>query len=85
VGDLTDVQRKELKIKAGVRVDGVADAAARAGLREGDVIVAAANTEVTSVKDLESILGKLDKSKPLTLLFKRGEWTQYAIIKANVR
>ena len=85
VSDLTDVQRKELKVKGGVRVDGVADAAARAGLREGDVIVAAANTEVASVKELESILGKLDKSKPLTLLFKRGEWTQYAIIKANVR
>ena len=85
VGDMTDVQRKEFKLKGGVRVDGVTDAAARAGLREGDVIVAAANTEVASVKDLESVLAKHDKSKPLSILFKRGEWTQYAIIKSNTR
>lgn len=85
VGDLTDVQRKELKIKGGVRIDGVTDAAARAGLREGDAIVAAANVEVASVKDLETVLSKHDKAKPLSLLFKRGEWTQYAIIKLGAR
>lgn len=85
VGDLTDAQRKELKVKGGARVDGVADAAARAGLREGDVIVAVANTEIASVKDLETVLSKQDKTKPLSVLFKRGEWTQYAIIKLNSR
>lgn len=85
VGDLTDTQRKEFKVKGGVRVDGVADAAARAGLREGDVIVAAANTEITNLKDLEAVLAKQDKTKPLSILFKRGEWTQYAIIRLNAR
>lgn len=85
VVDLNEAQRKELKVKGGVRVDAVTDVAARAGLREGDVIVAAANTEVSTVKELEAVLTKQDKSKPLSVLFKRGEWTQYAIIRLNSR
>lgn len=85
VSDLTDAQRKEMKVKAGVRVDSVADAAARAGLHEGDVIVAAANTEITNAKELEAVLAKQDKSKALSILFKRGEWTQYAIIRLAAR
>ena len=83
VSDLTDAQRKELKIKGGVRVDGVADAAARAGLRDGDIILSVANTEVGNVKELEAILAKQDKSKALNVLFRRGEWTQYAVIRLS--
>jgi hypothetical protein len=37
VSELSDAQKKELKIKGGVKVDGAIDAAARAGLREGDM------------------------------------------------
>jgi serine protease Do len=83
VSDLTDAQRKELKIKGGVRVDGVADAAARAGLREGDIILSVANTEVGNVKEFEAVLAKQDKSKALNVLFRRGEWTQYAVIRLS--
>ena len=49
VTELTDAQKKELKIKGGVAVTAVADAAARAGLREGDIILSVANTEVAGV------------------------------------
>ena len=41
VADLTDAQRRELKIKGGVRVESVDGAAARAGVREGDVLALA--------------------------------------------
>ena len=81
VSDLTDAQKKELKIKGGVRVESAVDAAARAGLREGDIIVALANTEVASVKELESALSKYDKTKALLVLIHRGELAQYVIIK----
>lgn len=81
VGDLTDAQKKELKIKGGVRVDAAVDAAARAGLREGDVIVALDNTEVASVKEFASALSKHDKNKALLVLIHRGELAQYVIIK----
>ncbi len=83
VADLTDAQKKESNLKGGVRVEVAADAAARAGLREGDVIVQLANTEVASVKEFEAALGKLDKTKPLNVLFRRGEWTQFAVIRPN--
>lgn len=81
VSDLSEAQKKELKLKGGVRVDAVADAAARAGLREGDVLVAIANIEVNTVKDFEAAVAKLDKSKPISVQFRRGEWAQYAVIR----
>ena len=83
VADLTDAQRKELKIKGGVRVTEVADAAARAGLREGDVILSVANTEVHSLKEFDAALAKADKTKPINVLYRRGEWAQYALIRPS--
>jgi serine protease Do len=70
-----------LKIKSGVRVEAATEAAARAGLREGDVILALANTEVVSVKEYEALLSRLDKTKPVTVLLRRGEWAQYVLIR----
>lgn len=81
VVDLTAAQKKELKIKGGVRIEMASDAAARAGLREGDVILAIANTEIGSVKEFDSVVAKADKTKPLNVLFRRGEWAQYALIR----
>jgi serine protease Do len=81
VSDLSEAQRRELKLKSGVRIDAVDGAAARAGLREGDVILSLANTEVTDVKQLEALVARQDKGRPLNLLFRRGEWAQYAVIR----
>ena len=81
VSDLTDAQKKELKIKGGVKVDAATDAAARAGVREGDVIVQIANVEVANAREFEAALSKLDKSKPVNVLVRRGEWAQYALIR----
>ena len=81
VAELTEAQKKELKLKGGVRVEAVMDAAARAGLREGDVILAIANTEVANLKEFEAAVTKADKNKPLNVLFRRGEWAQYALIR----
>ena len=81
VSELTDTVKKDLKIKGGVKVDAATEAAARAGIREGDVIVAVANVEVTNVKEFEAALSKLDKSKSVNVLFRRGEWAQYAVIR----
>jgi serine protease Do len=83
VSELTDSQRKELKIKAGVAVESVTDAAARAGLAEGDIILQLDSTEVASVKDVEAILAKHDKAKPLVVLYRRGDWTQYTLMRVG--
>jgi serine protease Do len=57
------------------------DAAARAGLREGDVIVQIDNTAILSVREFDAVLAKLDKSKAVNVLFRRGDWTQYVVIR----
>lgn len=81
VSDLTDAQKKELKVKGGVKVDAASDAAARAGLREGDIIMAVGNTDVSNAREFESAVAKSDKSKALSVLFRRGDWAQYALIR----
>ncbi len=81
VSDISDAQKKELKVKGGVKVDTAEGAAARAGLREGDVIIAIANTEVTNTKEFEAALAKLDKSKAVNVLLRRGELAQYVLIR----
>ncbi len=81
VAELSDVQKKELKLKGGVKIESASEGASRAGLREGDVILAVGNVEVANVKEFESALGKIDRSKPVSVLFRRGELAQYALIR----
>lgn len=81
VSDLPEAQLKELKIKGGVRVEAATDAAARAGVREGDVILAVANVEVASVKEFDAVLSKSDKTKSLNVMVRRGDWVQFVVIR----
>lgn len=81
VSELPDALKKELKLKGGVKVEASEGVAARAGLREGDVILAIANTEITGIKDFEAVLAKVEKGKAINVLFRRSEWTQYALIR----
>ena len=81
LGELTAAQKKELAIKGGVKVVAATDAAARAGLREGDVILQLANVEVTDLKSFEAAWAKADKAKPVNVLVRRGEWAQYVLIR----
>lgn len=83
VSEVPDAQKKEMRVKGGVKVDAATEGAAQAGLREGDVIVAIANTEIAGVKDFEAVIAKVDRSKPVNVLFRRGDWAQYALIRAQ--
>jgi serine protease Do len=82
VVDLTDAQKKELKLKGGVKIESATEGASRAGLREGDVILAVGNIEVANVKEFDSALAKVDRSKAVSVLFRRGEWAQYALVRS---
>jgi serine protease Do len=83
VSDLTEAQKKEFRVRGAVRVDAAVDAAARAGIREGDLIVAIANTEVTTVKEFEAIMSRVDKSRPASVLVRRGDAAQYVLIRPS--
>ena len=81
LADLSDVQKKEARVRGGVRVVAAVDGAARAGIREGDLILAVANTQVNSVKAFESLMGRIDKTKPVNVLIRRGDAAQYVLIR----
>ncbi|MBK7616879.1 MAG: DegQ family serine endoprotease [Vitreoscilla sp.] len=81
VADISDAQKKELRIRGGVRVESVDGAAARAGLREGDVIQAIDNVDVNDVKQFAALAAKLDKNRPVTVLVRRGDWVNYVVIR----
>jgi len=81
VSDLTDVQKRELKLKSGVRVESVEGAAARAGIRENDVILSVDNVEVTNAKQFETVMAKVDKAKPVTMLIRQGDVARFVIVR----
>ena len=81
VTDLSDVAKRDLKLKGGVRVDAVDGAAARAGLREGDVILALDNTEVADVKQFMAVSAKVEKARAVSVMVRRGEWVNYLVIR----
>lgn len=72
LAELGDVQRKELKINGGVLVEGVQGAAAQAGLRRGDVILAINNQDVKSVEQFLQLMSGFDKGRIVALLVRRG-------------
>ncbi|HET8871247.1 MAG TPA: DegQ family serine endoprotease [Aquabacterium sp.] len=79
--DLNSQQKREMKLDGGVLVDSVDGPAARAGLRPGDVLLAIGNVQVSDIKQFDAVLSKLDKSRPISVLVRRGEWAQYAVIR----
>jgi len=81
VAELTEAQKRELKVKGGVRVEAAVEAAARAGIREGDVIVSVGNTEVSGVREFETAVARLDKSRPVPVLIRRGELATYVLVR----
>lgn len=82
VQDLSDAQKRDLRLKGGVRVQAAEGAAARAGVREGDVITLVDNTDITDARQFAAVVAKLDKTRRVTLLVRRGDWVNYVIIPA---
>jgi serine protease Do len=83
VSDLTDAQKRDLKVRSGVRVEGVDGAAARAGVREGDVILALDNTEIADVKQFLAVAAKVEKARAVSLMVRRGEYVNYLVIRPS--
>ncbi|MET0519152.1 MAG: DegQ family serine endoprotease [Burkholderiaceae bacterium] len=81
VSELSDAQRAELKLRSGVRIDAATGVAARAGLREGDLILSVDNTEVGSVKQFQAVLAKLDKAKVINLVVRRDDVVSFVLLR----
>ncbi len=85
LSEISEAQRKELKLRGGVLVEGAEGAAARAGLREGDIILSVDNVEVGSIKQLQAQLAKLEKAKLINLLVRRGDAVSFVLVKPAAR
>jgi serine protease Do len=85
VSDLTDAKKRELKVEGGVQVDAVDGPAARAGLRNGDVILKMQNIDIGSARQLNELVGKLDGKRAVAVLVRRGETSQYIPIRPDAK
>jgi serine protease Do len=85
LSDLTEAQKKAFDVPGGVVVVSAEGPAARAGLREDDVIVSVANEQINHLKSLEAVLAKQDRNTPLSVLFRRGKLAQITVIRPEPR
>ncbi|HSD99108.1 MAG TPA: DegQ family serine endoprotease [Burkholderiales bacterium] len=83
LSDLTDAQRKELKVSGGVLVENVQGAGQRAGVRRGDVILAINNQDVKSVEQFNQMMGQFDKGSIVALLVRRGANSLYIPMRVD--
>jgi serine protease Do len=81
--ELTEPQKKELKVESGVLVAEAQGAAARAGLRRGDVITAVNNQDVKSIDHFRELMGQVEKGRIVALLVRRGGNSLYIPFRAD--
>jgi len=79
VRTLTSQEAAQLQLRGGLVVESVDGAAARAGLRNGDVIIALNNNAVTNVADFRKLVRAAGKR--FALLIQRGESRIYVPLR----
>jgi len=81
VVDVTEAQKTELKLKGGALVESADGLAARAGIRQGDILLSLNNVDVVSAKQFSDQASKLDRTKPLVVLVRRGDGALFVPIR----
>ena len=78
---LSAEERKQLDRRAGLRVENVSGAAARSGIRAGDVILAVNGEAVSTPEQLKTIVGRAGKR--VALLIQRDEARLFVPVDLN--
>jgi len=81
VTDLTDDQKRDLKVSSGVIVENVDGSAARAGIQPGDLITQLNNADIKDAKQFKALVAKLDAKKVAVVLVRRGDSSQFIPLK----
>ena len=85
VSELSNEQKRDLKVGGGLLIESVRGNVARADLRPGDIILALISrgetTEIRSVDQFNKLLAHFDKAANITLLVRRGEMQTFVTIK----
>ena len=84
LAELPEARRKELKVESGVLVESAQGAAARAGIRPGDIILAVNNQDVKSVEHFKELMGQSEKGRIVALLVRRGTNSLYVPFRIEV-
>jgi serine protease Do len=85
VSDPAPAQLKDMKVSGAVQVDSADGAAGSAGIRQGDLILSVNNVGVKNAKQFNELVGKLDLSKPIPLLVRRGDQSQWVILHVDAK
>jgi serine protease Do len=83
VADLTEAQKRDLKLDGGVMVELADGPSARVGLQPGDVIVRLNNTDIKDAKQFNALVAKLDPKKNALLLVRRGDSSQFVPVRPS--
>jgi serine protease Do len=81
VSDIPAAEKRAQKLEAGVLVEFAEGRAAGVGIKPGDIVQQLNNVEVTSAAQFNALVGKLDPKKPVALLVRRENASQYLVIK----
>jgi serine protease Do len=81
VSDIPAAARAEAGVEGGVLVENAEGSAATAGIRPGDIISQVGNSPVSNVAQFNGLVAKLDPKKPVALLVRRDDVTQYVVVK----
>lgn len=83
VSDLTPAYQRELQTRIGVMVELAEGVAARAGIRQGDLILRIGDIDLTSAKQFDEIVRGLDKNRVVALFVRRGDATQVLALRPS--
>jgi serine protease Do len=81
VSDLTEAQKRSLPNGLGVVIESVEGPALMAGLQAGDVILMMNQVDIKDAKQFEEMIAKLDAKKSAVLLVRRGQTSQFVMVK----
>ncbi|MCL4772501.1 MAG: DegQ family serine endoprotease [Burkholderiaceae bacterium] len=81
VADIAPERKQQLRLRNGVAVESAEGAAARAGIRTGDIVMTLNNQEVTSARQFAELVAKLDRSRTAVLLVRRGDNAQFVPVR----
>jgi len=83
LAELSADQRKELGLSGGLLVEDAQGAAAKAGIRRGDILMAINNQDVKSVEQLNQLLAQFEKARSVALLIRRGDGALYVPLRLD--
>lgn len=75
--------QKKLRIKGGVQVTSVEAPASKAGVAEGDIILAVNDTDITTPAQFAKVVAGLDQSRPVGLMVRTGDQTRWVAVRTE--